>query len=141
MRLVWSAIAVAAAIAVTLITAHVAFRSDPQIARGHALYTQHCASCHGAQLEGQPDWQTPRPDGRMPAPPHDVAGHTWHHSDEQLFQMTKHGMSAIVPGYVSDMPAFAGTLTDAEIVAILAYIKSRWPRREREYQAMRSRTR
>jgi mono/diheme cytochrome c family protein len=139
--LVWSAVAVSAVIAVTLISAHVAFRDDPRIARGHAVYMQHCAACHGARLEGQPDWQTPKPDGRMPAPPHDESGHTWHHSDEQLFQMTKHGMSAIVPGYASDMPAFAGILTDKEIVAVLAYIKSRWPRREREYQAMRNRFR
>jgi len=40
-----------------------------------------------------------------------------------------------VPGYESDMPAFGEDLTDAEIAAILVYIKSTWPERQREFQA------
>jgi mono/diheme cytochrome c family protein len=31
------------------------------------------------------------------------------------------------PGYESDMSGFAATLNDADIWAVLAYIKSRWP--------------
>jgi mono/diheme cytochrome c family protein len=31
--------------------------------------------------------------------------------------------------YQSDMPAFKGKLTDAEIWAAIAYIKSKWPER------------
>jgi mono/diheme cytochrome c family protein len=100
----------------------------------------HCAACHGPHLEGQPNWQTPKSDGRLPAPPHDASGHTWHHSDAELFRVTKHGMSAVAPGHQSDMPGFAGVLTDAEIVAVLDYIKSTWPDRERQYQEMRNRT-
>jgi mono/diheme cytochrome c family protein len=61
------------------------------IAQGKALYAESCASCHGANLEGQPDWRTPGPDGRLPAPPHDETGHTWHHPDRVLFQYTKLG--------------------------------------------------
>ncbi|MGR3200120.1 MAG: c-type cytochrome, partial [Paracoccus sp. (in: a-proteobacteria)] len=41
------------------------------IALGQRLYAENCASCHGADLEGQPDWQTPLENGRYPAPPHD----------------------------------------------------------------------
>jgi hypothetical protein len=26
-----------------------------------------------------------KPDGKLPAPPHDASGHTWHHADAQLF--------------------------------------------------------
>jgi hypothetical protein len=89
-------------------------------------------------MEGQPDWQTTKLDGRLPAPPHDKTGHNWHHSDSELFQMTKHGMSVVVPGYVSDMPAFAGILTDDDILAVLAFIKSTWPPEERNYQEMRT---
>ncbi len=64
----------------------------------------------------------------MPAPPHDGSGHTWHHPDAVLFGITKKG---VVPpyapvGYESDMPAFAGKLSDDEIWAVLAYIKSHW---------------
>jgi len=63
----------------------------------------------------------------MPAPPHDATGHTWHHSDKQLFDMTKRGPGALVPGYQSDMPGFADKLRDADIWAVLSYIESTWP--------------
>jgi mono/diheme cytochrome c family protein len=109
------------------------------IAQGEVLYDRHCASCHGADLAGQPDWRTRRTDGKLPAPPHDAAGHTWHHSMEQLFRITRNGMKPpdAPPGYVSDMPAFAGVMSDAEIRAVLAYIESRWP--EEVVQARRQR--
>jgi len=65
---------------------------DPaQLAAGRAVYLQHCASCHGANLEGQANWQQRLPNGRMPAPPHDDEGHTWHHSHDLLFSIVKHG--------------------------------------------------
>jgi mono/diheme cytochrome c family protein len=108
-------------------------RADPsdarQVALGATVYRDHCARCHGANLEGQPEWQHRKPDGRLPAPPHDATGHTWHHSDEQLFRLTKSGVvPPIAPqGYESDMPGFGGLLSDEEIWAVLAYIKSRWP--------------
>jgi mono/diheme cytochrome c family protein len=105
-------------------------RDAATLARGQKLYAQHCASCHGANLEGQPDWRRRLPNGRLPAPPHDASGHTWHHPDGVLFEITKHGL---VPpyapaGYQSDMPAFARTLSDDEIRAVLGFIESRWPR-------------
>ena len=115
--------------------------ASAQVALGRQLYAVHCAGCHGANLEGQPEWQTRLPSGRMPAPPHDASGHTWHHSDDQLFAITKRGVSAIVPGYESDMPGFEGVLSEDEIRAVLAFIKSTWPEKEREYQAARSQPR
>ena len=63
----------------------------------------------------------------MPAPPHDETGHIWHHPDQHLFDVTKSGVGALLPGYETDMPAFADTLSDEEIWAVLAYIKSTWP--------------
>ena len=104
----------------------------PDLALGQKIYAQHCAACHGARLEGQPNWQRRLPNGRLPAPPHDESGHTWHHPDEVLFAITKHGM---VPpyapaGYQSDMPGFGGVLSDDEIRAALAYIASHWTSRE-----------
>lgn len=112
--------------------------ADARIENGARLYAAHCAQCHGRDLEGAPDWRARRADGRLPAPPHDVSGHTWHHPDSVLFEITKHGM---VPPYApedyqSDMPAYEGILGDDEIRDVLDYIKSRWPRREREYQEM-----
>lgn len=98
------------------------------VKRGKAVYAEHCASCHGANLEGQPNWRQRRADGRLPAPPHDETGHTWHHSDAQLFEVTKRGSAALAgPAYQSDMAAYSEILNDAEIWAVLAYIKSRWP--------------
>jgi mono/diheme cytochrome c family protein len=106
------------------------------ITLGRHLYVEHCAVCHGENREGQPNWQERLPRGRMPAPPHDETGHTWHHSDDQLFRITREGVSAIVGGnYESDMPGFGNLLTDDEIRAVLDYIKSSWPVRERVYQA------
>ena len=109
---------------------------DPS--EGRALYSANCASCHGANLEGQPDWMTRLPNGKLPAPPHDETGHTWHHSDNQLFTIVKFGLAAIAPGYESDMPAYEGKLSDAQISAVLDYIKSTWPERARGYQEARS---
>jgi mono/diheme cytochrome c family protein len=109
--------------------------TSEQIDLGKELYGGNCASCHGANLEGQPNWKRRLDTGRMPAPPHDATGHTWHHSDRNLFTVTNLGVGAIVPGYESDMPAFEGTLTDADIVAVLAFIKSTWPERQRDFQA------
>lgn len=105
------------------------------IAAGKTLYADSCASCHGADLEGQPDWRRRLDNGRMPAPPHDETGHTWHHSDRNLFIVTKGGVGAVVPGYESDMPAFDSILTDEEIADVLSYIKSTWPDRQRGVQA------
>jgi mono/diheme cytochrome c family protein len=97
------------------------------VARGEPLYQTHCASCHGARLEGQPDWTSRNEKGRLPAPPHDDSGHTWHHDDEVLFEVTKYGIGRHAPpGYESDMPAFGKTMSDDEILAALAFIKSRW---------------
>ena len=63
---------------------------------GAQVYVEHCASCHGRNLEGEPNWRYRRADGTLPAPPHDETGHTWHHSDEHLFRMTKEGPAAVV---------------------------------------------
>lgn len=113
------------------------------LALGERLYLQHCAACHGANLEGQPAWQKRLPNGRMPAPPHDDSGHTWHHPDEVLFGITKLGLVPpyAPPGYESDMPAFAGKLSDAEIRAVLAFIGSRWSGEVRKARAEMMRNR
>lgn len=102
--------------------------NSAQVAKGRALYARHCASCHGADLKGEPDWQIRKPNGELPAPPHDASGHTWHHPEDQLFAIIKHGMARFAPpDYKTAMPSFVGILTDAEIKAVLAYIESTWP--------------
>ncbi|MCZ4281442.1 c-type cytochrome [Kiloniella laminariae] len=102
--------------------------NQAQVSLGQGIYAEQCASCHGQNLEGEPDWRSPRSDGTLPAPPHNEDGHTWHHPDNLLFHITKFGGAAVAPeGFISRMPAFGDSLTDEEISATLAYIKSRWP--------------
>src|SRR6476646_10329860 len=131
---------VAALLVLPLIACGAKSQADPtnaaQVASGKAIYAANCASCHGANLEGQTNWKSRKADGRMPAPPHDDTGPTWHHSDDILFGITKGGVTPPYgpPGYQSDMPAFGATLTDAQIWDVVAYIKSRWSTRALESQ-------
>ena len=98
------------------------------VKQGAELYADNCASCHGENLQGQDNWQTPSSNGRALAPPHDETGHTWHHPDEQLFQIVKFGTAALVGnGYESDMAGYIDVLSDAQIQATMAFIKSTWP--------------
>lgn len=125
----------AAAITVFLAYELPRFRDARQVALGQSVYAANCAQCHGRKLEGQPDWQAPLANGRLPAPPHDASGHTWHHSDEMLFNITRNGLKPYAgETYESDMPVFADILKDEEIRAAIEFIKSTWPERERDYQ-------
>lgn len=107
------------------------------VAQGRVLYERTCAACHGLRLEGTADWQKRLPSGRLPPPPHDDTGHTWHHPDQVLFEITKYGL--VPPNapadYQSDMPAFGSGLSDDEIRAVLAYIKSRWPAKVMQWRS------
>jgi mono/diheme cytochrome c family protein len=109
-----------------------ASQADPdnaeQVALGQQVYTSFCTGCHGANLEGQPNWKKRLPLGNFPAPPHDETGHTWHHADQWLFDIVKYGGRHYAPPrYRSAMPAYQEMLSDAEIWAVLAFIKSHWP--------------
>jgi mono/diheme cytochrome c family protein len=99
------------------------------LALGQRIYGEQCAACHGLRLEGQANWRERGPDGKLPAPPHDASGHTWHHPDELLFQITKHGVAKVakLQDYATAMPVYEGVLSDEEIVAVLSWIKSQWP--------------
>lgn len=108
------------------------------VAMGEEVYETHCAACHGFDLEGQPEWQQPYADGSLKAPPHDETGHTWHHSDAYLVESIKLGGARLEPNIgVSAMPAYEDTLTDQQIAAVLAYIKSSWPSEILEAQSAR----
>lgn len=112
-----------------------------QAETGAALYAAHCAACHGANLEGEPDWRSPKEDGTYPAPPHNAEGHTWHHDDRMLFDYVSRGGQAVLDdmevSFRSGMPAFAGVLSDAEIREVLAFIEASWPERIRKMRAER----
>ena len=119
-----------------------AMPDEVDIVAGELLYAENCAVCHGANLEGQEDWRSPGEDGRLPAPPHDESGHTWHHGDQVLFEYTMLGgrelMAAQGLEFDSGMPGFGEQLSDEDIWNIIGYIKSTWPERIQEMQAVRT---
>lgn len=103
---------------------------------GEKIYQAQCAACHGVYLEGQPDWRTRDENGYLPAPPHDATGHTWHHADDLLFEITKYGASVVIndKNYKTTMPAYENMLSDEEIIAVLSFIKNSWPEEQRSWQ-------
>ncbi|CUJ38047.1 c-type cytochrome [Cognatishimia activa] len=116
---------------------------DRDLSNGQTLYAEQCASCHGVNLEGQPNWQTPNDNGIRPAPPHDATGHTWHHDNQLLFEYTQLGGEAAlvargIDGFKSGMPGFGDALTEDDIWDILAFIRSTWPERVQKIQANRN---
>jgi mono/diheme cytochrome c family protein len=105
---------------------------DPQlVSRGEVIYQQFCASCHGVNLEGHPNWRTPLPEGGFPAPPHDPTGHTWHHPDELLLEVIANGSD---PSLGGTMQGFGEVIDEADQIAVLEFIKSKWGQEEREFQ-------
>jgi mono/diheme cytochrome c family protein len=120
-----------------------AHQADPdnaeQVALGQQVYASFCAGCHGVNLEGQPNWRQRLTMGNFPAPPHDETGHTWHHADQWLFEIVKYGGKYHAPPrYRSAMPAYHEMLSDTEIWAVLAFIKSHWSVAIRAQQAQQN---
>jgi len=106
--------------------------------RGQAAYEANCAGCHGGPDGG----------GMMDYPPrHNANGHTWHHADCELAQVIRDGASPMTemmrsmmaPPDAPRMPAFGDRLSDEEIEAVLAYIKTLWTPRQRDFQARATR--
>lgn len=141
-RSVLGVVAAATTLVLPPVPALAFFHDAPDIEGGRVIYTARCASCHGANLEGQPNWQSGNEDGTYPAPPHDETGHTWHHGDAMLRDYISRGGQAVLDDmdvdFTSGMPGFGEILTDDDIEAVLDYIRSTWPDRIRAAQAERS---
>ena len=116
--------------------AKVAPKKALQIKRGKVVSDKFCSLCHGKNLEGKSDWRKRNENGKLPAPPLNGTGHTWHHADELLFGIIKEGLVPPYgpPNYKTDMPAWGTTLSDEDIWSVLAYIKSRWPAEAQKIQ-------
>ncbi len=95
-----------------------------QVSAGARVFQENCASCHGKRGEGADNWRKADPDGNYPAPPLNGSGHAWHHPLNILFHTIKNGS----PGGQGNMPAWAAKLTDAEIISVIAWFQSKWPR-------------
>lgn len=101
--------------------------------RGFDIYVANCASCHGGPTGG----------AMMDYPPrHNANGHTWHHPDCELKEVVREGgnemtemmRDMMAPPDAPRMQAFKDRLSDEEINAVLAFIKSMWTPEEREAQ-------
>ena len=112
----------------------VRFESE-RLSHGQQLYTQYCASCHGANGEGQFPNAPNQPDatGRIGAPPHNGTGHTWHHGDELLFRYVYEGGMGD-PENFYPMPDFGDQLAEDDILAVIAYLKTMWNGEQRANQ-------
>lgn len=103
---------------------------------GEKIYQQYCASCHGMQGEGMPNWERQNAQGELPAPPHGPKGHTWKHSDAMLYRLISEGWRD--PWNETErltMPAFGDTLTPQQIRSVVTYIKTLWTPEQRRHQA------
>ncbi|MBN8905598.1 MAG: cytochrome c [Rhodospirillales bacterium] len=107
---------------------------------GRAIYEQHCASCHGANAEGAPNWQERDARGELPAPPHNAEGHTWRHSDAALYEMVSKGWrDPFNKSKRLTMPAFGGEMSPAQIRAVIGYLKTLWTPEQRQFQSEETR--
>ncbi len=97
---------------------------------GREIFAANCAVCHGAEGEGQPNWQIAKDDGTLPAPPLNGDGHTWHHADGLLYRIVSQGGTQFESprdrGFKSAMPAFGDRLSHDEIIAVLTHVKNLW---------------
>lgn len=110
--------------ATPLLSAAVLRGPDPaRMARGAEIYTQYCASCHGAMAQGAPNWQRPGPDGKYPPPPLDASGHAWHHPRVALKKTIRDGTL----GLGGSMPAWGDKLSEGDIEAVIVWMQSLWP--------------
>ncbi len=93
------------------------------LTRGAEIYVANCQVCHG---------DSNGTGGTGKAPPHNKAGHTWHHPDAQLREWVLNGKLGFgSPG----MPALGDKLTEPEVDGVLAYIKAWWNEEQRRSQA------
>lgn len=99
-----------------------------QVALGRALYRQHCSYCHGSEREGHEDWRPGAAAASDLAPALDERSPSVDRTDREIFERVKFGGQPFLPPTTrSQMPAFEFNLTDAQIWALVAYIKNRWP--------------
>jgi thiol:disulfide interchange protein DsbC len=95
--------------------------NNAQISNGETIFQQNCASCHGANANGSPDW--PQARGEKAAPPLNGSANSRNKSIEQLMQVIRQGSIQIG----GSMPAFKNALSEPEIIQVIAYFQSKWP--------------
>src|SRR5258706_16156347 len=92
----------------------------PRLEKGQAVYVEACAACHGKDGRGNPEWKN-----GAPAPDLGTCATTAERADHWEAIVARGGRAF---GLRSEMPAYALTLTRAEIGAAVAYLRSLCPR-------------
>lgn len=119
------------------------YSNEAQVGLGSTLYMSNCAFCHGEKLDGKPGWDGDYPNGKRPPLPLDGTAPTWRLSDRDIFDVVKFGGQPFSPpSYRNEMPSFELQLSDADMWAIIAYMKSTWSEEvhERQRQAVEAQT-
>ena len=96
--------------------------SHENVTRGGPIFAQYCAGCHGEGGQGSFTWRRPEADGSWPPPPLNGTGHAWHHPIRALGSQIKFG----APGGSGKMPGFAQTLSDQDVVDVIAWFQDKW---------------
>ncbi len=86
---------------------------------GKRLYVAICAYCHGVGGDG---FGLNAPNLAVPPRDHTDAAYITSRTDEQLFAVIKYG--GATQGKSALMPPWGGRLSDREITALLAYLRS-----------------
>lgn len=115
--------------------------ADPRdrraVSRGRQVYAANCARCHGPKQQGERRAGLTPPPGEKPAPPLNGSGHSAHHGDGDMFTTVRGSPAPGSRPPARRMPRFGSILSEADIWAVLAYIKSRWPEVVRRHHAER----
>src|SRR5216684_6897950 len=86
-----------------------------------------------------PNWQERDANGELPAPPHNAEGHTWRHSDADLYKMVSNGWrDPFNKSMRLTMPAFGGVLSPDQIRAVITYLKTLWTPEQTRFQSEES---
>ena len=93
-----------------------------QVVQGRDIYQANCAACHGPDQAGNAAANIPALDSSM---------HAWHHADAQMAGFIRNG--------VGQTPAVGAEWSDAEVGALLAYLKQAWEPEQLAYQTEVSR--
>ncbi len=108
-------------ICLPLLFGAVAATAAEDLARGEAVYSTHCVSCHGSAGQPDPESALVKALGIVPANFSDKLFNSREPASDWKTVVT-HGGPAL--GFSEMMPAFGGTLSESDIDAVLAYIKT-----------------
>ncbi len=92
------------------------------VSRGAPIFARLCADCHGKNAQGSFTWRQQGADGKYPPPPLNGTAHGWHHPIRALGSQIKFG----APGGSGTMPGFAQTLSDQDVIDVIAWFQDKW---------------